>query len=271
MFIYVKSEKWIIVHVSPIKQLIRSRMGVSSNETHLDRSCVDRPHPRPVRTASCTRKKMQNMTCPIETGYTYEGLFICGGLQCGKTQNQKPSQFCQEWSNCAYHGIHWWLISPSIGQSPFMAGEPPLIRDGLYPVDSQLTKRWDLIILIEYLELSGHIWWNTNHVPPNLLKFHGRKQQLYPNLGVSKAQPPLMTMAGGIALEGLWMCIKIDKWVITCSGTQCNVEQLPSLIWIFTQLWFLGCAPKQGNIFSVRFGWKCLMTGIFQCLLAPKS
>ena len=100
---------------------------------------------------------MQNMTCPIETGYTYEGLFICGGLQCGKTQNQKPSQFCQEWSNCAYHGIHWWLISPSIGQSPFMAGEPPLIRDGLYPVDSQLTKWWDLIILIEYLELSGHI------------------------------------------------------------------------------------------------------------------
>ena len=51
-------------------------------------------------------EKMQNMTCPIETGYTYEGLFICGGLQCGKTQNQKPSQFCQEWSNCAYHGIH---------------------------------------------------------------------------------------------------------------------------------------------------------------------
>ena len=37
----------------------------------------------------------------------------------------------------------------------------------------------------------------------------------YPNLGVSKAQPPLMTMAGGIAWEGrIAMRIEVDKWVI---------------------------------------------------------
>ena len=54
-----------------------------------------------------------------------------------------------------------------------------------------------------------------------------------------------MTMAGGIALEGrIWMCIKVDKWVVTCSGTQSNVEQLPSLILDFYTLMIPGVRPQ---------------------------